>query len=70
MDVEFQPGKVIAPVTIRLFPEGIGDMELEFNVTLIVPPAAMSQGVVLGEPSVATITIHEISKYILKNYGR
>ena len=60
MDVVFQPGKVIAPVTIQLFPEGIGDMELEFNVTLIVPPAAMSQGVVLGEPSVATVTIHEI----------
>jgi len=60
MNVEFQPGKVIAPVTIQLFPEGIGDMELEFYVTLIVPPAAMSQGVVLGEPSVATVTIHAV----------
>lgn len=58
MEVEFLPGLELVPVIIQLFPEGIGDMDLQFTVTLIIPPATMSQGVVLGEPSVATVTIH------------
>ena len=42
---------------IQLFPEEVEDMDLQFNVTLVVPPAAMSQGVVLCEPSIATVTV-------------
>ena len=42
---------------IQLFPEEVEDMDIQFNVTLIVPPDAMSQGVVLGEPSMATVTV-------------
>ena len=44
-------------VPIHLYPEEVGDMDLQFNVTLIVPRAAMSQGVVLSEPSQATVTV-------------
>ena len=46
-----------AIVTIPLFPEAVGNRDLDFTATLIVPAAAMSQGVILGEPSVATVTV-------------
>ena len=44
-------------VPINLAPEKIGDMDLQFTVRLSIPAAAMSQGVVLGEPNVATVTV-------------
>ena len=47
----------IALVPIQLYPEEVEDMDLRFNVTLIVLPMAMSQGVVLSEPSMATVTV-------------
>ena len=46
-----------ALVTIELFPEELEDMDLRFNVTLVVSPSAMSLGVVLSEPSIATVTV-------------
>ena len=46
-----------ALVTIELFPEEVEDMDLRFNVTLVVSPGAMSQGVILSEPSMATVTV-------------
>ena len=42
---------------IQLFPEEVWNMDLQFNVTLIVPRSARSQGVVLGEPNVATVIV-------------
>ena len=42
---------------IQLFPEEVGDMDLQFYVRLIVPASARLQGVVLGEPSIATVTV-------------
>ena len=56
-EVLFTRGVEIGLVSIQLFPEEVGDMDLQFNVTLIVPVSARSQGVVLGEPSVATVTV-------------
>ena len=44
-------------VPIQLFPEQVGDMDLQFTVRLVVPAGAMSRGVVLGEPSVSTVTV-------------
>ena len=44
-------------VPIQLYLEEVEDMDLRFNVTLIVPPSAMSQGVILSEPSMATVTV-------------
>jgi len=58
MDVEFQPGQVLVPLLIQLLPKEVGNMNLQFTVTLTIPPAAMSQSVVLGEPSVATVTVN------------
>ena len=46
-----------ALVTIELFPEEVENMDLRFNVTLVVSPGAMSQGVILSEPSMATVTV-------------
>ena len=56
-EVLFPVGIGTALVPIQLFPEEVEDMDLQFNVTLVVPPAAMSQGVVLCEPSIATVTV-------------
>ena len=58
IDVEFQPGQVLVPLSIQLLPKEVGNMNLQFTVTLTIPPAAMSQSVVLGEPSVATVTVN------------
>ena len=44
-------------VSINLDPEEVGDMDLQFTVRLSIPAVAMSQGVVLGEPNVATVTV-------------
>ena len=44
-------------VVIQLFPEQLGDMDAQFTVRLAVPADAMLQGVVLGEPSVANVTV-------------
>lgn len=44
-------------VQITLFPEEVENMDLQFIVTLAVPAAAMAQGVILGAPSVATVTV-------------
>ena len=44
-------------VPINLAPEKVGNMDLQFTVRLVVPAAAMLQGVVLGEPNVATVTV-------------
>ena len=46
-----------ARVPISLDPEEVEDMDLQFTVILSIPAAAMSQGVVLGEPNVATVTV-------------
>ena len=46
-----------ALVSIQLFPEELEDMDLRFNLTLVVPPNAMSLGVILSEPSMATVTV-------------
>ena len=46
-----------AVVPIRLFLEPVRHMDLQFTVRLVVPADAMSQGVALGEPNVATVTI-------------
>ena len=59
-EVLFTRGVEIGLVPIQLFPEEFGDMDLQFNVRLVVPVAARSQGVVLGEPSVATVTVPAI----------
>ena len=56
-EVLFTCGVEIFLVPIQLFPEEFGDMGLQFNVTLMVPVSARSQGVVLGEPSIATVTV-------------
>ena len=55
--VLFPVGVTTALIPIQLFPEQLGDMDLQFTVTLAVPANAMLQGVVLGEPSVATVTV-------------
>ena len=44
-------------VPINLAPEKVGDMDLQFTVRLVVPAAAMLQGIVLGEPNVATVIV-------------
>ena len=44
-------------VLIKLLPEQVGNTDLQFTVRLVVPAAAMLQGVVLGEPSVSTVTV-------------
>ena len=46
-----------ALVPIQLFPEQFDCMDLQFTVRLVVPAAAMLQGVVLGAPNVATVTV-------------
>ena len=50
-------GNTTALVPIQLFPEQFDYMDLQFTARLVVPAAAMLQGVVLGEPSVATVTV-------------
>ena len=42
---------------INLAPEEVGDMDLQFTVRLVVSAAAMLQGIVLGEPNVATVIV-------------
>ena len=56
-EVLFTRGVEIGLVPIQLFPEKVGNMDLQFNVMLMVPRSARSQGVVLGQPSVATVTV-------------
>ena len=56
-EVLFTRGVEIGLVPIQLFPEQVGNMDLQFNVTLIVPRSAELQGVVLREPNVATVTV-------------
>lgn len=50
-------------VPIKLLPEQVGNMDLQFTVRLVVPSAAKSQGVVLGEPNVATVTVPATRPY-------
>lgn len=56
-DVLFPTGVNLAIVPITLFPEVVMDTDLEFIVRLIVPDTARSQGVLLGEPNVSTVTV-------------
>jgi len=42
---------------IYVFPEKVRGSDLQFIVRLVVPPAAMAHGVVLGEPSVANVIV-------------
>ena len=44
-------------MSIRLFPEAVGYMDLQFNAILVVPLAAVSQGVVLGELNRIIVTV-------------
>ena len=53
----FLPGTETTYVSIRLFPETVGYMDLQFNAILVVPLAAVSQGVVLGEPNRIIVTV-------------
>ena len=46
-----------AQVSIWLYLEQVRQMDLYFTVRLVVPDATMSQGVVLGEPSVVNVTV-------------
>ena len=55
--VSFSANDNSALVPIQLFPEQVGDTDLQFIVRLVLPAAAMSQGVILGEPNVATVTV-------------
>ena len=57
IEVFFPINVSIALLQIQLSPEQVGDMDLQFTVRLVVPAAAMSQGVVLGEPSLSTVTV-------------
>jgi len=56
LDVLFPSGTNLAIVPIRVFPEELRGSDLDFTVTLIIPPPA-NQGVVLGDPKVATVTV-------------
>ena len=49
------PMKVLVPIGLDL--GRVRHMDLQFTVRLEVPAAAMSQGVALGEPNIATVTI-------------
>jgi len=40
-----------------VIPEEVQGSDLQFTVTLVIPPAAMAKGVVLGEPNVANVTV-------------
>jgi len=40
-----------------VIPEEVQGSDLHFTVILVVPPAAMAQGIVLGEPNVANVTV-------------
>jgi len=53
----FPAGTNLAIVPIRVFPEEVRGSDLQFTVRLVVPPAAMAHGVVLGEPNVANVTV-------------
>ena len=46
-----------ALVTIPLFPATVRDVDLQFNAILVLTVSATSQGVVLGEPSKAIVTV-------------
>ena len=56
-EVFFPLGVEIALLPIILYPEVAGYIELQFNVILVVPLAAVSQGVVLGEPNKTIVTV-------------
>jgi len=40
-----------------VLPEEVQGSDLHFIVILVVPPAEMAKGVVLGEPNVANVTV-------------
>ena len=56
-EVLFPLGVTTALVTVPLFPEAVGNTDVNFIVRLVVPVAAMSQGVILGEPNISTVTV-------------
>ena len=53
----FPVGAISTTVEIELFPELVGDMDLQFIIRLVVPDEAMSQGVVLGGISAAIVNV-------------
>ena len=56
-EVLFPLGVTTALVILPLHPEAVGDIDLQFNAILVVPVAAISQGVVMGEPSKTIVTV-------------
>ena len=44
-------------MSIILYPEVVGYIDLQFNVILVAPLATVSQGVVLGEPNKTIVTV-------------
>ena len=55
--INFRGNYTAVQVPIWLFLEPVRHMELQFSVRLVVPPNALTQGVVLGEPNIATVTV-------------
>jgi len=56
-EVQFEAFTNFAQTRIRVVPNKVQGSDLHFTVTLVVPPAAMTKGVVLGEPNVANVTV-------------
>ena len=57
ISIHFWGNHKAAQVSIRLFLKPVRQMDLQFTVRLVVPAVALSQGVVLGEPNIATVTV-------------
>ena len=55
--IHFRGNHTTAQVSIRLFVKPVRQMDLQFTVGLVVPAVALSQGMVLGEPNVVTVTV-------------
>ena len=55
--IHFRGNRTTAQVSMRLFLKPVRQMNLQFTVRLVVPAVALSQGVVLGEPNVVTVTV-------------
>ena len=50
-------GVTTALVELLLYPEAVRDIDLQFTAILVLPARAISQGVVLGEPSKTIVTV-------------
>ena len=57
-EVQFEAFTNFAQTRIRVVPNKVQGSDLHFTVTLVVPPAAMTKGVVLGEPNVVMYCVY------------